>query len=77
MAENPTRSRTDRTDAAADASPSQGVGGDDAARREKQRKRNNDLVKTPPFDGDLDELRASGVPEQLLKGQDPDARLTA
>lgn len=80
MAENPTRSRGDRApdEVSTAAAPTKGVGSeDDPTRKERQRKRSNDLVKTPPFDGDLDALRDSGVPEQLLKGQDPDAKLTA
>lgn len=54
-----------------------GSGDDDEKRRETQRQRNIDIVGVQEFDGDLDELRASGVPEQLLKGNDPDARLIA
>lgn len=48
---------------------------DDEAQRDKQRKRNAGLAEPPKFTGDLDDLRVAGVPEQLLDGRDPDARL--
>lgn len=77
MAENQrTRTERDPAEVSDAASPSRDIGGlDDEQRREKQRKRNNDAVNTPPFSGDSDDARAAGVPEQLIAGKDPDAQL--
>jgi hypothetical protein len=57
------------------AFPTNGVDFDDEQTREKQRKRNADLVNTPPFSGDTDDLLEGGVPRQLVEGNDPDAKL--
>lgn len=45
----------------------------DQERKERQRLRNE--VKPQAFEGDLEELKASGVPAQLVDGRDPDAEL--
>lgn len=47
----------------------------DEERKAEQRRRNE--VVQPAYDGDLEELKASGVPKQLVDGQDPDAVLIA
>lgn len=75
MAEPRTRERTEQQPTTTGRTTGSGGGDDDPTRRERQRKRNNDLVTVQEFDGDTDMLRKSGVPEQLIKGQDPDARL--
>jgi len=47
----------------------------DPERKERQRLRNE--VKPQAFEGDLEELKAAGVPAQLVDGRDPDAELIA
>lgn len=47
----------------------------DPERKERQRLRNE--VAPQAFEGDLEELKAAGVPAQLVDGNDPDAELIA
>lgn len=47
----------------------------DEERHADQRERNQ--VKPQAYEGDLEELKAAGVPAQLVDGNDPDAELIA